>query len=128
MTRSSNHALDERVILVRLQQFLKSCLVIPRIECDIALQVGKELRLLRIGSLVENLLRRSDVLLCVGLIPTPGGDTRLRVFPTKLPKVLARRFDFGFFQSGIVAYLILVIGGVQIARVNASASSLVGNL
>jgi hypothetical protein len=65
--------LDERVVLVRLQEFFKRRLVISRIESDIALQVGNELRLLWIGSLVEEVLRRSDVLLRFGLIPTPGG-------------------------------------------------------
>ena len=81
--------MDERVVLVRLQQFFKRRLVVSRIERDIALQVGKELRLLGIGSLVEDVLGGSDVLLRFGLIPTSGSDAGLRVLPTKLPKVLA---------------------------------------
>src|ERR1700747_2090028 len=52
----------------------------------------------------------------------------MRVPPTKLPKVSPTRFDVGFLQSGVVAYLIPLMGSVQIARVNAHASRLVGNL
>jgi len=52
----------------------------------------------------------------------------MRVLPTKLPKVSPTRFDVGFLQSGVVAYLIPLMGSVQIARVNAHASRLVGNL
>jgi hypothetical protein len=55
--------LDEWVALVRFLEFLKRRLVVSRIECDVALQVRKELCLLGIGSLVEDVLRRSDVLL-----------------------------------------------------------------
>src|SRR5947208_11074339 len=110
-----NHGLDEGVVLVCLLQFLKGRLVISRIECDIALQVRKELGLLGIGPPVENVLRGSDMLLRFSLIPTSGTDTSLSVLPTELPKVLASRFDVGFLQSIVVAYLIPVIGGVQVA-------------
>ena len=84
----ANQALDERVVLIGLQQFLKRRLVISRIERDVALQVGKELRLLGIGPLVEDCLRGSDALLRFGLIPAPGSDASLRVLPTELPQVL----------------------------------------
>ncbi len=79
------------------------------------MQVGKKLLLLGIGSLVEDCLGGSDVLLRLGLIPAPGSDAGLRVFPTKLPQVLPGGFDVGFLETSVVAHLIPVIGGVQIA-------------
>jgi hypothetical protein len=66
--------LDKGVVLVCLQQFLKRRLVVSRIEGDVASKVGKEYLLLGIGSLIEDGLRGSDVLLRLGLIPAPGSD------------------------------------------------------
>jgi hypothetical protein len=48
------------------------------------------------ASFVDDGLRRSNVLLRIGLIPTSGSYASLRVLPTKPPKVLASRFDVGF--------------------------------
>ena len=66
-------------------QFFKRRFVISTVERDISLLIGKELRLLGIGSLVEDVLCRSDVLLRLRLVSSPGGDAGLRVLPTKFP-------------------------------------------
>ena len=82
----SNHACDERIVLVRFEKLLELRLILARIKRNIALQVRKELCLLRVGSLVKDVPRSSNVLSSFGLIPTSGSDARA---PNETPKGLA---------------------------------------
>jgi len=85
-----NHALDERVALVRLFQFHKRRPVVCRVRRDVASQVGEELRLFGIGSTVEDAFRRSDMLLRFGLIPMSGSDAGARMLGQATTQALRR--------------------------------------
>src|ERR1035441_7805429 len=57
----AHHALDKRIIWVRLLKLLQCRFVISCIERDVAFQIREERRLLRNGALVENGLDRKSV-------------------------------------------------------------------
>ena len=67
----AHHALDKRIVLVRLLKLLQCRFVISCIERDVAFQIREERRLLRNGALVENGFCRSNMLLRIRLVAAP---------------------------------------------------------
>src|SRR5713226_7291685 len=101
-----------------LIQSFKRRLVLSRKECHVAFQVRKELGLLGDGALVEDGLCRSNMLLRFRLVASAGSDPSLRVLPPEVPQVLPGGLDVGFLQSRVVANLVPLVSGIQIARVD----------
>src|SRR5205085_6249803 len=127
LVRLAEQALNERIVLIGLEQFLERGLVILPVKRGIAPEIREELRLLWICAFVEDGFGGSDVVLRFGQISAPRGDARLRVLPAKVPQIYASGLDVGFFQPGLVTNLVPMQGGIQVAGIDANACGFIGD-
>src|SRR6516164_5098803 len=123
----AQQALDEGVVLIRLEQFFHRGLVVLPIKRNIAAEIREKLRLLGNGAFVEDGFGSGDVVLRFGQVSATRRESGLRVLPAKVPQIHASRLNVGFFQSSVVAHLVPMEGRIQVAGVDASASGFVSN-
>src|SRR5215472_10859132 len=93
----AQQALDEGVVLIRLEQFFHRGLVVLPVKRNVAAEMREKLRLLGNGAFVEDGFGSRDVILRLGEVSVTRRQAGLRVLPAKVPQIHASRLDVRFF-------------------------------
>ena len=66
------------------------------------------------------------MLLGLSLVALPGGDAGLRVFPAEGPQIFVGILNLGLRSAVVVAILVPVVRGIEIAILQVNSCGLVG--